>query len=285
MKPAMPTRLFRFFPVGAKGFLDEKKIWFSNILDFNDPFDATPSPAEIICEGFQSRSHETFGSQPIPESLQQKIDNGKARSALVLARFIQERFGECFGVVCFTAKNDFIPMWAHYASKHEGFAMEFNPAHPFFNDEQFGIVHYDPKRPQLPTTTNQPEEETRKLAFTKSIQWDDGAEWRLIKTWSDLTPGQRPWDNKPSRYLALPPDAIRAIHFGCRVTRDVTDAIEMSCKKSEYRDVKLFQMIPDPTDYKLKEVTWAGHKSIIPDEERPTLQTLWRIFSDGYNVP
>jgi len=285
MKPLMPTRLFRFFPDKAKDFLDEKKMWFSNILDFNDPFDATPSLAELVSQTMQSLSNQSFGSQAIPESLQQEFDNGKANSVLFLTRFIQEKFGECFGVVCFTAKNEFIPMWAHYASNHDGFAVEFNPLHPIFDDEQFGIVHYNPKRPKLPSTAGQSEEETRKLAFTKSIQWADEGEWRLIKTWSHLTLGQRPWDKKAGRYLALPPDAIRAIHFGCRVTLDVTNAIEMSCKKPEYRDVKLFQMIPELADYKLKEVAWAGHKSGIPDEERPTLQALWRIFSDGYNVP
>lgn len=281
----MPPRLFRFLPKAAHSFLDEKKLWFSNILDFNDPFDATPSLTEIVGQMYQSLATDTFGDQPIPGESREAIENDKAEATVIVTRFFQEKFGECFGVVCFAATNEVVPMWAHYASGHEGFAVEFNPGHPLFSDDECGIVHYETKRPQHPSTTTQPEQETRKLAFTKSTQWGSEDEWRLVKAWHDLTEGQKPWDKKTGRYLDLPPDAVRAVHLGCRVKPQVTDAIEACLKKAEYRDVKLFQMLPDPGDYKLVPVPWTGHRAIIPDGERPILDALWRKFSTGYDVP
>ena len=281
----MPPRLFRFLPKPAATFLEAKKIWFSNILDFNDPFDATPSFTEITDQSYQSLGRKTFGRQSIAGELQQRIEQDKAEAVPILTRFFQERFSECFGVVCFTARNDWVPMWARYASNHEGFAVEFNPEHPLFSNENFGVVHYGPKRPQLALATSGLEQELRKLAFTKSDQWIDEAEWRLVKGWRDLKEAVKPWDKKGGRYVDLPPEIVRAIYFGCRVTRQVTDEIEACCKRPEYRDVKLFQMRPDPADYKLIEAPWTGHKTEIPDGERSILQALWRQSSAGYDVP
>ena len=78
---------------------------------------------------------------------------------------------------------------------------------------------------------------------------------------------------------------MRAVYFGCRVKQQVTDAIEICVKKPEYRDVKLFQVIPDPGDYKFLPVPWTGHKAIIPSEERPILDSLLAIYSAGYDNP
>src|ERR1035438_6214932 len=121
----MPTRLFRFLPKEAKAFLDERKLWFSNITDFNDPFDATPSLTEIVDQMYEQFLHERSCEQPIPEEFLRFAAHDKAQVIPILTQFLQEKFGECFGVLCFTERNDFVPMWGHYASNHEGFAKLF----------------------------------------------------------------------------------------------------------------------------------------------------------------
>jgi Protein of unknown function (DUF2971) len=200
-----------------------------------------------------------------PEEFRQILENDKARGVLILTKLIQEQFGNYLGVLCFTATNQFIPMWAHYASKHEGFALEFNSEHPLFNDTDFNPVIYSSQRPQLPST-KQPAEFYSKLSLTKSKDWTDEAEWRFVKPLKELQTGTKPWNKKLGHYISLPPDAIRAVYFGCKAPQDVTDAIELSCKRPEYRDIKLFQMFPDPADYKFVPVPWQGIKTDFPDK-------------------
>jgi hypothetical protein len=87
----MPPRLFRFLPKTAHSFLDERKLWFSNILDFNDPFDATPSLKQITDEMYESPATDTSGDLPIPGELREAIENDKAEATVVLTQFLREK--------------------------------------------------------------------------------------------------------------------------------------------------------------------------------------------------
>jgi hypothetical protein len=43
MEQIKPKKLFRFFPPEASDLFSSKKLWFSAITDFNDPFEALPN--------------------------------------------------------------------------------------------------------------------------------------------------------------------------------------------------------------------------------------------------
>ena len=277
----MINRLFRFLPKQAKGFLGEAKLWFSSILDFNDPFDATPALSKLVEGIHHSLSAGAFGDQPIPEEMRTAIVEDQAASVSILTRFLQEKFAECFGIVCFTDRNDLVPMWANYASGHKGFALEFDPAHHLFAHEDFGAVNYRIQRPQISDTS--PPNETRSLPFAKSVQWSDEHEWRMVKPWRELNEALK-WDGKPGRYLDLPAEAVRAVYFGCRAEPELTEAVESSCER-HFPHVKLFQMVPSLAEYSLRELPWKGHSPAIPDQERPSLDFLWRAVSASYDVP
>ena len=258
-------QLFRFLPKQATEFLNEKKLWFSNILDFNDPFDAIPSSTQLANQIYDLLICRTSHGSLTPEEFRQILETEKTRGVLILTKIIQEQFGNYLGVLCFTTTNQFIPMWTYYASKHEGFALEFNSEHPLFNDRDFNPVNYSQLRPQLPPN-KQPAEFYSKLSLTKSKDWIDEAEWRFVKPLNELQSGTKSWNKKLGHYLSLPPDAIRAVYFGCKAPQEVTDAIELSLRRPEYRDVKLFQMFPDPADYKFVPIPWQGIKTDFPDK-------------------
>src|SRR5206468_8456365 len=100
------------------------------------------------------------------EEVQHVIESEEAQANVILTRFLQQKFGECFRIVCFTASNDFVPMWAHYASDHAGFAVEFDPGHALFKHADFEEVTYSSDRPKIQWTATQPME-VCKSAFTK----------------------------------------------------------------------------------------------------------------------
>jgi hypothetical protein len=49
-----PERLFRYFPPDASDFFSAKKLWFSALKDYNDPFDALPR-FDILLESQRQR--------------------------------------------------------------------------------------------------------------------------------------------------------------------------------------------------------------------------------------
>jgi hypothetical protein len=267
--PMRPERLFRYFPPHDSDFFTEKKLWFSSLKDFNDPFDALPRFDTMLEKQKQSGLEDNFGFL-----LEQSLVNPGDRPAFIrdmsqtssdffswLAETTAEKYrdivDEDYRLVCFSEKFDDLLMWGHYARGHSGFVIEFNPKHPLFSTEEFDQVGYpkNDKPDERPDVENfdQGKEEYWKMLFRKSCHWNYEREWRLVKLATSLPPPIKR-HCKFKYFLALPADSICAIYFGWQLSLENRVKLIESLKSPEWKDVKKFVMRPDAAKYSVQPI-------------------------------
>jgi hypothetical protein len=126
--------------------------------------------------------------------------------------------GQALGIFCLTEDPAHSPMWAHYANKHSGVAVEFDEHHQWF--DQRTIPKDDIRHLKQVTYVANPAPRTWKqvtaidMLYTKGAEWTYEREWRIIRPLKDGTevvPGIFCFD--------VPPDAVRSIILGCRTSR------------------------------------------------------------------
>jgi len=159
------------------------------------------------------------------------------------------------GVICFSAKPDNIVLWAHYASQHRGFVLEFDQSHRFFSASSFGEF----REVDYPDTQARPradDPDKLKTVSTKGIGWKDEKEFRLILPRKELKLGRR-LDGIPGHYVDLPIEAIKAIYFGCRIASERRIQLLELLQQPKLRDIQPFQMLPHLSDYRLDPGRWS----------------------------
>jgi hypothetical protein len=94
------------------------------------------------------------------------------------------------GVSCFSARNDDVLMWSHYADRHKGFCLGFrSDAEPFVQARQ---VDYQAQVPAVNPTSlilDDVHEAFRAMIETKSQHWSYEQEWRLFHMDADKAYG------------------------------------------------------------------------------------------------
>ena len=136
-----PSHLFKYQAVSARSLenLKARTLYFSTPSAFNDPFDCA---LELVMKDLDDddldrayahlRSRADLDPQLEAELTTDGVPNERARevfarslTADVLMPRIEETRSQV-GVACFSAKNDDLLMWAHYADGHRGFCLEFD---------------------------------------------------------------------------------------------------------------------------------------------------------------
>jgi len=157
----VPPKLYKYQPFNTLTItnLKNNKIFFSRPPDFNDPFDSmvrfvkgTPTKQEylkfykIYCDKIsqEEKLHPKYLTDgKLNEKFPKLFD--KIQKDIIAKRNHNFRFEK--GVACFSAKNDDILMWAHYADGHRGFCLEFDTTYAPFNKAR--KVNYIPDIPQV----------------------------------------------------------------------------------------------------------------------------------------
>src|SRR5664280_2554540 len=101
-------------------------------------------------------------------------------------------------------------MWAHYASSHNGFVVEFDANHEFFTPSDFFEVQYSATRPRYFDR-----EDWKPILITKSPEWEYEAEFRLVKPLAALKPDSI--DGVEMHFAELPLSAVKRVFLGCRM--------------------------------------------------------------------
>ncbi len=274
-----PERLFRYFPPEASDFFSAKKLWFSAVRDYNDPFDALPRFDAMLHRQSEHAIRVEYAFLP-PHASRDWTDFKKemSRDAAAFnvegAEAVSEKHvqvvSEGIRSVCFfTGFIDKLLMWSHYASSHNGFVVEFNPKHPLFATDEFGEVHYANERPDVEAT---PSKDLGEILFAKSCEWKDEHEWRLVQTINSLKCATRR-DGKTLCYLDLPPDSVRAVYLGCRIPAGCCVELLDSLKKEYWKDVNKFVMCRHQAEYAIEAIPWEQWRT-RPDTYRPELDRL-----------
>jgi hypothetical protein len=190
--------LHRYHAVDANLFLSlqENYLWFSNPLDFNDPFDCNidfdfdNTPGEL--ESFFRELNE------LPENAYRKLTEEQLKVELEKCindpNLLSERSKrqsldaiENIGICCFSESDDNLLMWSHYGDKHMGVCLTFD----VIEDKNLFLlpyaVEYIGKYPKLNWIRDRRTFKSRRLEYaTKSIEWSYEKEVRVIKNESNV---------------------------------------------------------------------------------------------------
>jgi hypothetical protein len=157
-------------------------VRFTQPRDLNDPFDVNPEVSQFFTnEKFQKhlkiKSRKEFNKLIAngmkenlisPDSLTEDLENvlfeniqngGFGVSELIdpivsaIPDMMSEAWDKAIGIFCLSATNDNILMWSQYGDQHQGIAIGYDSAHPYFNNQgqglefKIGAVKYSAKRP------------------------------------------------------------------------------------------------------------------------------------------
>jgi hypothetical protein len=175
------------------------------------------------------------------------ILNAAVLSDLYIEMF-QKRASATLGVLCLSTKATNSLLWAHYAQKHQGFAVGFDGEHSYFNspeklDPNIGKVRevcYAKDRVQiriLPDGEVTTDRETE-LYFTKGEDWKYEAEWRIVRPLEQATL-VREINGTPIHLFEIPSIAIREVVYGAKASESLINQLKTLLKRVEYKHVAL----------------------------------------------
>jgi hypothetical protein len=257
-------RLYKYRSVdkNALNLLVSNRIYFSNVTDFNDPFEGKVYPNMCVTgdaareqkssviealsrvdwassvasihriltssnryaslffkdratvEGFvkMRERHRNLSDSQFVEAVQS--ENERVDLNYAATRGIRAAVDTAWrdsSVFCLSERFDHMLLYSHYADRHRGFCIEFDPSKdPGISDAK--AVAYSNTYPEvsiefvdaieLPRLTPA---QQHALFFTKSRAWEYEKEWRVFR-------------NQPAGTQEINPDAITGIIFGCRIS-------------------------------------------------------------------
>ena len=180
-----------------------------------------------------------------------------------LCEEVQVRISATMGMFCLSGKWDNTLMWSHYTDDHRGFLVEFDGESSFF-DFGFEKVVYSNERPLLlsrPDGWNDPS-----VFITKSADWEYEEEYRKTEYFGKTTtlsdggsfiefPPLEEIDqqNWPIHLLDVPPDAIRKIIFGYRISEETKARLRAGLKDERLKHILCAQARPHPKLFKMEQ--------------------------------
>jgi len=252
-----PPKLYKFQSFEGKSLenLRRGQIWFSKPARLNDPFDcATPvNFIDIDNENVMAKFFENYYFEDLRKSgnveeiskfKRQHFPNGKPdQETLILAEKLCREFSQQqdekyshTGVACFTTKLENILMWSYYANGHKGFCLEFDTKY-FPSSAKLIQVIYSSSYPTLsPEDLYKAPHKLGEPLYTKSKDWENEEEWRLIMKQGDSS---FEYNHK----------ALTAIYFGCWALKEDIEKITTLPAKAAPR---LYQMQRSKTEFKLE---------------------------------
>jgi hypothetical protein len=256
----MPPRLFKYEPATLQSLrnLKTQTIYFGSPKDFNDPYDCALAPRvkppnQEQISWFRAQAARDLRLAPVglaelaqmPD--EQLRDLMLSKSTQVVAKSIQEFF-ETKGVTCFSETNESLLMWSHYASRGQGLCLEFDTAHPPF--DQFRKVEYESDLPEIDLTKALIEnkfDEVLRLYCTKSKYWEYEKEWRGIH---QVAGTKFTYDST----------CLKAVYFG---TEAPDDLVEITCLilQGQNQDTRFFHSHRNDSKFgvRFEEFTYTSH--------------------------
>ena len=239
----MYKKIYKYYPCSDYAFDSVKNNYFvfSCPFDFNDLIDcqitidsktASLSPNKFI----EKVINETFFDDPeYRDELKSKMVYEEAACEdLYNKKVIQQMIAQ-FRVSCFSMSSDNTLMWAHYASNHQGFCLEFS-----YPDNQPNLfmylskINYTSQYPVLtmpvfditdPDNEKQFEAMATTLLLTKQDVWSYEEEYRIILNgdFGEKIPGCR--KNK----IKYPAEALTGVYFGSHCADNTISTIYGYC--------------------------------------------------------
>lgn len=254
-----PDQLFKYYSFD-KGyrFIQTKRLYLSQISEFNDPFECAPKGdisaiyssqdgiASMLGASVATLAASTMLLSPLVflgalATAYYKTKSKKDKEAIrqFYIKIINEvRIG------CFSETKDNLLMWGHYGRGHSGLVIEFNASPNYWFGRSLLKVTYDKERLDM-DKLDIPFDLNHELLRRKSVDWQYEQEWRYIEYKEHCCATK-----SGQSYEQLSPNIIRAIYLGCKMEDKKKQTILTYCQ-NYLKTVPIYQMIPDDTNYRL----------------------------------
>ncbi|TLU54662.1 MAG: DUF2971 domain-containing protein [Chlorobium sp.] len=281
----LPKSIFKYRKVDIKSLknLEEDTVWLADPINLNDPYDCAhtidfprllQSPAlsnkliqEKGCDwNLSDDQKKSLAISPDPNSELMEIDllgeppekRETVRDSFLsdikkrhedLAVFSSKKFARNFKLCSFSERNDSIVMWAHYASDHKGFCIEYDlekiPCTDYRRRLLYPVIYSDQ---MFDATEHLMKEKGDKslnflrwhlAALVKARDWDYEKEWRLVFPHEEC-------DSERTYVMGKP----KMVYFGKDIPLDDEDQLTEICqrRKIPYAKMKphhsMFKMVP-----------------------------------------
>lgn len=249
------------FNEGSLSIIENGTVKFTNPKDFNDPFDCFPEIDEdslrILNEQrFEIITKEKLSNVKVKPRNYFKVKNkhkAKLHQELSTERSIH-KLNEEIGIFCLSRNPLNLLMWAHYASSHTGFVVEFSiPDNSVVLDNKEDIYNLVPLpveyEHQKPVIFDRSRESLKKWLFTKSKDWEYEQEERVFNPrQTDDGIGQGPGIHSYNRKI------VKAVIAGMRMNDNEYSRLKNIIKSVNDRfglDIALYKAIPIKGRYAL----------------------------------
>lgn len=272
-----PSSFFKFVPFERKDILENGKIRFTPIGDFNDPFELEPVITPISREYIkyflglteEEQQEIEFSEEDIRYSSErewqvdeyEKLYKDKIKKYGVLSLSSNTDINQ-FLTVCVPEKKDprtNVLMWSHYTNSHKGFIIEFDG--DFISGIEVEKVEYSNNRDFL-TFEDIDNDDFYKVFYKKSNEWEYEQEYRAVLPLS----GASEIKNDKYHLFKFNKKSVRSITFGCAMIEDnkqeIMDLIE---KDKGFGSVLFNHALLNDDDFCLRFYnttgTWTNHPS------------------------
>lgn len=259
----MSEYLYRYFNVDYHDWLKDKEwirrllinreIRFTDINDFNDPFDCqillnmNNANAEEIRQFYDKHLAPLQGSptfqQFSADPLLRNIYAEGLRRSIKLDKLVR--------ILCLSEKCDDILMWSHYANRHRGMVVGFKKSK--LKPESIVQVIYDDNYLSLsdflnitnvPQDSQKANESSMKFYTRKSTHWRYESEFRMFNLYK-------------KEYDTLPEGTISEVIFGWKMPNEIKADIK-SIIDSNKLDIPLRQTFLSPDRYFLDIIAYPN---------------------------
>src|SRR6266481_3029264 len=256
--------LFRYFsPEGALRALETSELMVTPPKYLNDPFECSPV---IKCKdprGFARRQIERLISPEFFEEHRnhfpgltfEEFKNGLLTKATELEQRIladvpgadshiqsqvQEIISARFGAICFAGDGLNQTMWAHYASAHEGLAIEFQQNHLLFSGRSFFEIHYSDEPVIFDASDPTARDDAELFLSRKRLDWSSERESRLLVELALATVRNLPEGRR--YFIPIEPDVIVSVTMGLRAMNETQNRMMKLLRAPHLEHVKAFKI-------------------------------------------
>ncbi len=229
----LTSNLYKYQTINKNSLenLINKKLYFANTSQFNDPFDGQLLPSDFV------REIKDLGYN-VSDSEISKHD-----------QFVADRLNG-YGVLSLSKKRDDILMWSHYADSHKGFCFGFKEnLSSYFDDHDWPIDHKTVRYSRMHPFIDIHDDLISKKRFNSNDTFLNLCELGQALLDAAITIKHSSWSyeveerivSEVSGLHSFRPEALDHIVLGMNISMDDEATVCSLLKNSQWRHVNLFK--------------------------------------------
>lgn len=275
MTALRPQFFYKYFSKRNFIFFENWMLRYTPHESFNDPFENSPSEPEKLNSLTKNQASALRATLQDNHTYSKKLINKNLAHRLQkdFSKLNIDEYKNRQGTLCLSETHDNLLMWAHYASDHRGFVIEFD-ANYFFkfsddSEENTWLFEVSRIKYREMRVLDEPRDfyeyvhgTHHEIETTKSTHWSYEQEWRMTRPLKDADlvvldtqsgKHRRDDSNHLIHLFSFPKKYISKIILGARTSNEDLALIRNIFETDkELGHVQLKLAIPDPVDFRLR---------------------------------